>query len=315
MVNKIAFLFPGQGSQSIGMGKVYFEKSAKAKQLIEQADSQLGFSLSKIMFEGPEEKLKETIVTQPALFVTSAAALEILKEKGITSQWAAGHSLGEYSALYASGVLSFPDALYLVQERGRAMNEAAQKSQGSMAAVLGLGIESVQKICQDASNQTGEPCVAANYNMESQIVISGTRAGVKKGMELAQTAGAAKVIELNVSGAFHSPLMSPAVQAMSEIIQKTNFQDSSFPVITNVDALPTTRAEDFKTKLVHQIDHGVLWHPTLKKLIEMGAETFIEVGSGRVLSGMIKKLDRKKIVLSSEDFEGIDKLQLQQAAN
>lgn len=306
MVAKIAFLFPGQGSQVIGMGKLAYESSSSAKQLFEQADQILGFSLSKIMFEGPEEKLRETNITQPALFVASAAALELLKERKIQASWAAGHSLGEYSALYAAGVINFENALKLVQARGAAMAEAGQKNPGTMAAVIGLDYEKLNDICK-AVTETGSLCVTANFNSESQIVISGSKDGVSKAMEMATAAGAAKVVQLNVSGAFHSPLMITAVEKMKPLIESIQFSNARYPVITNVDAQLTTDGFQFQEKLIQQIDHSVLWNDTLKILISQGAELFVEVGSGKVLSMMVKKIDRKKPVFCTDEIDQLDK--------
>lgn len=306
MVGKICFLFPGQGSQSIGMGKMAFEKSAGAHKLFENADQILGFSLSDVMFNGPEEKLKDTSITQPALFLASAAALELLNERGIKATHAAGHSLGEYSALYAAGVIGFEDALYLVRERGLAMTSAALANPGTMAAIIGLEASKVDEVCRTASSD-GLVCSPANFNSESQIVISGSTAAVLKAMDLATAEGAAKVVQLNVSGAFHSALMTSAAIKMKGLLEKTKFHDATFPVITNVDVKPTTSANEFKEKLFLQIDHPVRWHESMKKMLELEAESFIEVGSGRVLSTIIKKLDRKKIVLCTDEFESIER--------
>ncbi len=313
MVTQAAFLFPGQGSQYVGMGKAAAEASAAAKQRSQEADQWLGFSLSQIMFEGPEEKLRDTAITQPALFVASALALERLREKSIAPWCVAGHSLGEYSALYAAGVLSFSDALMLVQARGRAMQAAAEKNLGTMAAIIGLNATQVTDICRAASGPESV-CAPANFNSESQIVISGGFAAVNRAVEAAKAAGAAKAIQLNVSGAFHSPLMSPAVEAMRPVIMAANFQDASVPVYTNVDAEPTRSGAEFKRKLIEQIDHPVRWHDTLRRLILDGAQTFIEVGSGKVLGTMAKKLDRSKTVLWTDEFDGIEKLKETQCA-
>ncbi len=305
MVGKIAFLFPGQGSQCVGMGKTSAEKSQAAKAIFEKADTALGFSLSQIMFEGPEEKLRETDITQPALFTASAAGLELLKEKGIKPDFVAGHSLGEYSALYAAGVLSFEDALSLVRARGQSMAEAGKQNPGTMAAIIGLGFEKIKEICAEVSSNG--ICVPANYNSESQIVISGNVAAVHAAMEKCNVAGAAKVVALNVAGAFHSPLMKSAAEKMKTIIDKTTFNDARAIVVTNVDAKPVTRGNEFARKLVEQIDHGVLWDPSLKGMNQAGVETYIEVGSGRVLSTMAKKLDRKKNVFCTDDMDTIEK--------
>lgn len=305
MVEKIAFLFPGQGSQSIGMGQSMAAKSQRAAQLIKSADDILGFSLSKIMFEGPEEELKKTAVTQPALFVASAAALEWLRENGIQPSLAAGHSLGEYSALYCAGVLNFEDALKLVYARGSAMNEAALNQPGVMAAILGLPFDIVNSVCAEASGD-GSVCSLANFNAESQIVISGNAEAVQKATQLAKAAGALKVVPLNVSGAFHSILMSPAALRMRSVLQSVSFSNASIPVVTNVDALPTREAADFKEKLILQIDHSVLWHSSVVKLTELGATVFIEVGAGRVLSTLARKWDKTKTILSTEEPDTVE---------
>lgn len=302
---KIAFLFPGQGSQAIGMGKAAADSSAQARQLAQRADGVLGFELSKTMFEGPEDRLKDTAVTQPALYVASAMALEQLKTRGLKATWTAGHSLGEYSALYAAGALDFETGLNLVKERGRIMSEAGKEKPGAMAAVIGLDAEKLEAVCREAASLG--VCAPANYNSESQIVISGEAAAVAKAMELATAAGAAKVVPLNVSGAFHSPLMSEAAARMKVFLDAATFRDASIPVLTNVDAAPTTASADFKKKLFQQIDHPVRWHESMKRLNELGADAFIEVGSGRVLSTMAKKLDRKKSVAATDDMEGVDK--------
>jgi [acyl-carrier-protein] S-malonyltransferase len=245
-------------------------------------------------------------VTQPALFVASAAALELLKEKGLEAQAAAGHSLGEYSALYAAGVFSFEDALRMVSERGKAMQQSADDQPGTMAAILGLAPQKIQDICAQVTASVGV-CAMANFNSESQIVISGEVDAIKKAMELCTQAGALKAIQLNVSGAFHSPLMSPAAVKMKAVIDPLVFQNAKIPVYTNVDAAPTQDAALFKTKLVQQIDHSVRWDETLKAMNTAGFETFIEVGSGKVLSSMVKKLDRKKTTFNTDDFDSLEK--------
>ena len=306
MVAKIAFLFPGQGSQYVGMGKSAVELSVGARALLEQADRIVEFPLSKVMFEGPEERLKETIVTQPALFVASALALQALSDRGIRPSFVAGHSLGEYSALYAAGVISFETGLKLVQARGRAMQEAADVSPGAMAAIIGLNEEKISEICRKVAAELGSTCSPANFNTESQIVISGTVSAVTRAMDEMKQAGAAKVVQLNVSGAFHSALMAPAVRKMTPVIDGAEFMDAQTPVFTNVDAQQTTLAADFRRKLIEQIDHAVRWHDTLKNLLAAGAEGFIEVGSGKVLGTMAKKLDRSKTVLFTDEFAGVD---------
>lgn len=287
------------------MGKAAAEASLEAKQLAASADQILGFGLSKLMFEGPEDQLRETSVTQPALFVASAMALETLKKRGLRPTWTAGHSLGEYSALYAAGAIDFETGVKLVKERGRLMSETGKEKPGAMAAVIGLETAKLEAVCKEAS--AAGVCAPANYNSDSQIVISGESAAVAKAMELATAAGAMKVVQLNVSGAFHSPLMSAAAGRMKIFLDGATVRDASVPVVTNVDAVATTGAADFKKKLFQQIDHPVRWNESMKRLIELGAEAFIEVGSGRVLSTMTKKLDRKKISVATDDADAIDK--------
>jgi [acyl-carrier-protein] S-malonyltransferase len=305
MVEKFAFLFPGQGSQFIGMGKWASDHSSEAQNLLQDADRILGYSLSKIMLEGPDEELKDTANTQPALYVASALAFEILKSKGIQPSFAAGHSLGEYSALYAAGAFSFETGLKLVQERGRAMKNAGLAQPGAMAAIIGLNETTLVALCQESSTPT-DLCVPANFNTETQIVISGHKAAVERTCEKAKTAGALKVVMLNVSGAFHSPLMAEAVHLMSNKLTAAAFENTSIPVLTNVDAQPTHDGLSFKTKLAQQIVQPVRWHDTLLKLNELGTTTYIEVGSGKVLGTMAKKLDRKKTVLFTDEFDAIE---------
>ncbi len=287
------------------MGKSAIGKSSEARQRIEDADRILGFALSKLMLEGPEDTLRQTSNTQPALFVASALALELLKEKGFSPSCTSGHSLGEYSALYAAGVLSFETALKLVRERGIAMQAAAEVSLGAMAAIIGLDEAKVVTICQEASSST-EACVPANFNTESQIVISGHRPAVERASEKAKAAGAMKVVMLNVSGAFHSPLMSEAVKKMTSSINQAQFSNATVPVYTNVDAAPTTNAQEFKTKLIQQIDHPVRWHDSLLKISQTSPDVYIEVGSGKVLGTMAKKIDRKKTVLFTDEWDAVE---------
>jgi [acyl-carrier-protein] S-malonyltransferase len=288
------------------MAKEASSASPKAAALLEQADRIMGFPLSRMMFEGPEEKLKETSITQPALFLASAAALELVKERGIKPEWVAGHSVGEYAALYAAGVLGFENALRLVRARGEAMHEATQQTKGTMAAIIGLDSARLTEICVLVS-QNGEVCAPANFNSGSQTVIAGTEKAVLMAMEKAKEAGAAKTVQLNVAGAFHSPLMSGAAQKMKTIIESTPFSKAITPVVTNVDAQLTIDPDEFKRKLSQQIDHPVRWEESLKKLIAGGTDAFIEVGAGTVLSSMAKRLDRQKLVYATDDMPSIDK--------
>jgi len=288
------------------MGKSYLSLSPQAQSLIQKADQILGFPISTIMFEGPDDRLKETDITQPALFISSAMALAVLNERGIQPHMVAGHSLGEYSALYAAHVLGFEETLKLVRTRGQAMQECAIKHPGTMAAIIGLDPAIISDICAEV-NKDKRPCVPANFNQTAQTVISGEKEAVRKAMEICAQKGAAKTVELNVAGAFHSPLMSEAAEKMKSLIEKIPFNTPSCPVITNVDAKPTEDPVEIKRKLILQIDHPVLWDNSLKTMIQAGAETFVEVGSGKILSSMLRRLDKTKKAMWTDDFFTIEK--------
>lgn len=284
---KVAFIFPGQGSQSIGMGKDLYDNFEEAKKVFNDADNVLGRSISKICFEGPEEDLKQTINTQPAILTTSIAALEVLKTKlKAKPSYLAGHSLGEYGALYESGALSFENTIKLIAKRAELMNKTQG---GSMAAVLGLDEEKVLSCIKEA-NTEGYVDVA-NYNCPGQIVITGTEDGIKKATELLTAAGAKRVIPLAVSGAFHSQLMKDASEEFEKALNEYSINGANTPVITNVDATITTKAEDFKSKMPKQIQSSVHWTQTIQKMIEDGVDTFIEIGPGKVLAGLNKKIN------------------------
>lgn len=299
-MSNIALIFPGQGSQSAGMGKDFFENSDLAKQLFDKIDSILGYELSQICFEGPEEELKKTINTQPAILAVSIIAYEVLKSKyDLKFKYTAGHSLGEYSALYASGVLDLESAVMLVKKRAEAMDAAPS---GAMAAVMGLAQETLEDIATQA-NQKGVFTIA-NYNTPEQLVISGSSEAVDFASELANKAGAKRVIPLAVSGAFHSPLMKKPSDDFSKEVKKFNFNSAAVPVITNIDAQPTT--EGFDLKLIKQIYSSVKWTQTIELMKNSGIDTFIEVGPGKVLSGMIKKIDRKLNVMNVADMQSLD---------
>ncbi len=284
-----AFVFPGQGAQFVGMGKDLYDKSAKAKELFEKANDILGYRITDIMFEGTDEQLKETKVTQPAVFlhsVISALCADEEFQPGMT----AGHSLGEFSALVAAGALSFEDGLRLVYARAMAMQKACEATPGTMAAIIGLDDEKVEEIC--ASIQ-GEVCIAANFNCPGQVVISGSMAGIEQACERMKEAGAKRALPLKVGGAFHSPLMEPARVELEAAIQKTEIQTPQCPIYQNVDAKPHTNPKEIKDNLIAQLTSSVRWTQSVQNMIADGASEFIECGPGAVLQGMVKRIDRK----------------------
>lgn len=282
-----AFVFPGQGAQFEGMGLDLFESSKSARQIFEQADEILGFDLSKTVFYGTAEALKQTKITQPALFVHAIATLKA-KAPNLPDA-VAGHSLGEFSALVANGTLSFEDGLKLVFARAMAMQEACEMEAGTMAAILGMEDNAVEKICNDID----EIIVAANFNCPGQLVISGSLQGIKAATEKLTEAGAKRAIVLEVGGAFHSPLMEPARKKLAEAINQTNFNVPTCPVYQNVTGLPETDPVNIKNNLISQLTGAVRWTQTIENMIAHGIKTFVEVGgSGKVLSGLIKKTDR-----------------------
>jgi [acyl-carrier-protein] S-malonyltransferase len=302
-MSKIAFLFPGQGSQFVGMGKQLAEQVPLAKEIFEKADQRLEFELSKIIFEGPEEVLKKTEYTQPALLTMSTAVLEVFKQYGISPDYTAGHSLGEYSALVAANSLSFEDAVFAVRNRGLLMEEAVPAGIGTMAAVIGFEQERLEAITSEVSNG-GESVQIANLNCPGQIVISGTAGGVEAAGRLAKEEGA-KVIPLQVSGPFHSSLMKPAAEKFAAVLSKISIHDTETPVIANVTAKPVTAGEEIKEKLIEQLYSPVRWEETVRELMNSGVDTFIEIGPGKVLSGLVKKVNRRANVIAIGDMESM----------
>ncbi|BAG14086.1 malonyl CoA-acyl carrier protein transacylase [Endomicrobiia bacterium] len=302
-MSKIALMFPGQGAQTVGMGKDLYDKYLKAREIIDLA----GNELKNIIFEGTEETLKLTEYAQPAIFVVSMAAFEVFKESyglSVDGFVSAGHSLGEYSALCAAGFFSFKDGLAMVTARGKFIQKASAKTPGIMAAIIGMEKSAVEDLCKRASDVG--VCEAVNFNSPRQIVIAGTVSAVNKAVEFAATAGAKTVI-LNVSGPFHSSIMSPASDDMSKELEKYNFTAPSFSVYTNCDALLTTDTSAIKEKLVRQIKSPVKWDEIVQNIIKLGYYKFVEVGPGKILSGLLRKIDRSKKALNIEDSASLQK--------
>lgn len=282
---KHAFVFPGQGAQFSGMGKNLYDENAQAKELFEQANEILGFRITDVMFTGTDEALKQTNVTQPAVFLHSV--IQFLCNPDYRPDMVAGHSLGEFSALVANKTLSFADGLKLVAQRAAAMQRACEINPSTMAAVLGLDDATVEKVCSEITN---EVVVAANYNCPGQLVISGSIAGIQDACEKMKAAGAKRALVLQVGGAFHSPLMAPAQEELQAAIESTNFSNALCPVYQNVDAKPYTAASDIKQNLIRQLTAPVRWTQTVQHMVADGATQFTEVGPGNVLTGLIKKI-------------------------
>jgi [acyl-carrier-protein] S-malonyltransferase len=308
----IAFLFPGQGSQSVGMGKELANNYPVARRTFDEADEALGYKLSELCFEGPEEKLKLTEITQPAILTASVAAWRVLLEKGLKPDLVAGHSLGEYSAHVAAGTLTFADAVRTVRNRGQYMQEAVPVGVGAMAAILGMSLDKAAKIAADAAQ--GEVCQAANINSPEQIVLSGNAGAVDRAIKLATERGAKKAVSLPVSAPFHCSLMQPAQDRLAVDLAALSFQNPSCPVACNVDAAIVSSAEGSRDALIRQVTGTVRWEPSVRLLIEKGAGLFVEVGPGKVLWGLMRQIDRSKTCVTVGDEVTLQKTLAQVAA-
>jgi len=302
-MSKKAFLFPGQGAQYVGMAKDLFDNSAEAKEMILTADEAVGANLSYIMFNGPEDQLKQTEFTQPAIFLHSVVLASLIRT--VQPEAAAGHSLGEYSALVSAGAIQFYDAVKLVRTRGKAMQQAGIDNVGTMAAILNLNPETVEECCKEASAEGIVQC--ANFNSPGQIVISGSVAGVRKAMELCKAKGAKLVKELVVSGAFHSPLMQSAKDKLKTALDTANIYDAKFPVYANVTASPVCLKDDIKNLLFEQVTSPVRWDETIANMIKDGVDEFYEIGPGKVLQGLVKRINADVKCFGIDKYADLEK--------
>jgi len=302
----IAFVFPGQGAQKVGMGKALADAFPLCRAAFDEADAALGESLSGLCFDGPEERLRQTENTQPAILATSVAVYRVIESHGVRPSFAAGHSLGEYSAHVAAGTISFADALRTVRRRGRYMQEAVPEGQGAMAAILGLDAEGVARACRETTVELGRVVTPANLNAPGQVVIAGHADAVAQAGERCKTLGAKRAIALAVSAPFHCPLMKPAEERLAPELRSLTVADPRIPVVANVDAEPKRDAAAAVDALIRQVSSPVRWEDVVRRLIRDGARTFVEIGPGTVLAGLIKKIDKTVEVMSIEDEAGLN---------